>query len=122
MAEGLRVLIVDDSREFRAAARELLEWRGYVVDEAGSAADALVAAEQHRPDAALVDVRLGKESGFALVKSLTAAYPTLAIVLVSTSDPVTPEVVRECGARAFVPKGRLHHADLERLLAPGSPI
>jgi CheY-like chemotaxis protein len=45
-----RVLVVDDQPAFRAAARQLLERRGYaVVAEAGSAAAALDAVERFAP-------------------------------------------------------------------------
>src|SRR5690348_11397854 len=113
----MRFLIVDDSAEFRAATRELLEFRGHVVvGEAGEAEAALDIVKRSRPDAAVVDVRLGEESGFALAKALADAQPGLAVLLVSVSEDVPAEVVRACGARAFVEKRHLHQVDLVSLL------
>jgi DNA-binding NarL/FixJ family response regulator len=114
----MRLLIVDDIAEFRAAARELLEVRGHVV--VGDAADgdaALAVAAETRPDAALVDIRLGEESGFEVARALTDAQPGLAVILISVSDHVPPDVVRACGAYAFVEKYRLPKVDLAALLA-----
>jgi DNA-binding NarL/FixJ family response regulator len=72
-----------------------------------------------QPDAALVDVRLGEESGYEVSRALTEAHPGLVVLLVSVSDDVPPAVVRECGARAFVAKQRLHTVDLAELLGDG---
>ena len=116
----MRFLIADDSPEFRAAARELLELRGHVVvAEVASSEAALAAAKEARPEAAVIDVRLGSGSGLVLSRALVAAQPQLAVVLVSVSDEVPPDVVRACGARAFVEKGRLGEVDLSALLEPG---
>jgi len=60
-----RVLVVDDERTFRDAARQLLERRGYaVVAEAGCAGTALDAVARVAPQAVLLDVRLGHDDGF----------------------------------------------------------
>ena len=78
MAHSLRpqVVIVDDQRSFRDAARELLEARGYdVVAEAGSAATARDAVDHHDPFAVLLDVRLGDDDGFAVCGELTRSHP-----------------------------------------------
>jgi len=108
------VLIVDDQPVFRRAARALLEARGYaVVGEADCAATALEAAKQLEPDAVLLDVRLGDESGHEVARALTRLAPAPAVVLVSSTDePDGGESVRACGARGFVLKGRLAATDL----------
>ena len=112
----VRVLIVDDSAPFRTAARELLKRRGYVVvGEAGSAAEAIEAAEQLAPDAVLLDVHLSDGCGFEVSGILTGARPELAVLLISADDSPPPDRrVEACGARGFVPKCRLSAAPLER--------
>jgi CheY-like chemotaxis protein len=84
----VRVLIVDDNVEFLATARLLLEHEGMVVvDIATTGAEALHRAEEHGPDVILVDVELGEESGFDVVKQL-ANVPVLSssMVLVSAHE------------------------------------
>ena len=109
-----RVLIVDDQPSFRGMARRVLEWRGYVVaGEADSAASAIAAAERLAPDAVLLDVCLGEASGFDVACTLTRARPGLAVVLISSIDYRQCEaLLRACGARGFVLKCDLGHADL----------
>ena len=109
-----RVLIVDDQPSFRGMARKVLEWRGYVVaGEADSAASAIAAAERLAPDAVLLDVCLGEDSGFEVACALTQARPELAVLLVSSIDyrQCTP-LLRGCGARGFVLKSELARVDL----------
>jgi two-component system nitrate/nitrite response regulator NarL len=109
-----RVLIVDDQPVFRRVARDLLKARGYVVvAEADGADTAMEALRRWMPDAVLLDVCLGEESGFDVARTLTGAAPDVAVLLASAEDRwVCRESVRECGARGFVLKARLVDADL----------
>jgi two-component system nitrate/nitrite response regulator NarL len=67
-------VIVDDQPVFRQVARELLEIRDYaVVAEASCAAQALAAVERLAPDAGLLDVRLGEESGHDVARRVEPA-------------------------------------------------
>jgi DNA-binding NarL/FixJ family response regulator len=113
----VRFLIVDDHPLSRDALRELLEARGHaVVAEASDESGAMDAAARFTPDAVLVDLRLGDESGLDVARALTGAWPQLPIILLSADTGTSPEVVRACGARGFVPKDRLHTVDLAALV------
>jgi DNA-binding NarL/FixJ family response regulator len=118
----VRVLIVDDEPVFREAARALLEARGHVVvGEAHAGRAALAAAARVAPDAVLLDVSLGAESGFDVARALTHRWPKLAVLLVSVTDAgVSPTRVRACGARGFLLKERLVAADFATLW--GHPV
>jgi DNA-binding NarL/FixJ family response regulator len=83
----LRCLIIDDNPRFLLAARALLERDGIaVVGVASNAAEALQRAEELRPDVTLVDIQLGDQSGFDLVRRLheTTSMTQLRTVLIST--------------------------------------
>jgi len=110
----LRVLIVDDQAAFRDMARRVLEWRGYLVaGEADCATAALDAAERLAPDAVLLDVGLGRSSGFEVASALKQACPGAAVLLVSGQDyRHCAALLRACGARGFLLKSELVHADL----------
>jgi DNA-binding NarL/FixJ family response regulator len=111
---ALRVLIVDDQPVFRRAARTLLRARGYVVvGEADCAAAALEAVDELAPDAILLDIRLGDESGFEVARALTRFDPDVAVLLVSVTDHGDgDEQAKACGARGFLPKKWLAVTDL----------
>src|SRR3954447_19424397 len=111
----MRVMIVDDQASFREAARELLEARGYdVVADVADGRSALAAAARLHPDAVLLDVGLGSESGLDVAQALTRAHPRLAVLLVSVTLPdVPPERVRACGARGARARDGLPAADLD---------
>ncbi|TMM38062.1 MAG: response regulator [Actinobacteria bacterium] len=88
---ALRCLIVDDSSRFLRAARVLLEGEGIaVVGVAATAAEALTRAGELRPDVVLIDIHLGEDSGFTLVRQLderaqsVADLPVPLLVLIST--------------------------------------
>jgi DNA-binding NarL/FixJ family response regulator len=67
----LRCLIVDDNPGFLAAARDLLECQGVsVVGVASTSAEARRRSRELRPDVTLVDIDLGGESGFDVVRAL----------------------------------------------------
>jgi CheY-like chemotaxis protein len=73
-SKDLRVLVVDDSVDIRAAIRRVLTSGGYRVDEAGTLAEAR-ALTPSGYDAVLIDMQLGSERGASLVEELAAADP-----------------------------------------------
>ena len=118
------MLIVDDEPRFRSAARELLQARGYTVaGEAGCSAAAVDAVARLAPDAVMLDVGLGADSGFDVASTLIRSDPALAVLLVSSDDYRScGEQLRRSGARGFVLKSRLSATDLGRYWpAPAAP-
>jgi DNA-binding NarL/FixJ family response regulator len=113
---NVRILLVDDQVQFRAAARELLEARGHAVAEGGNRGEALALIAGFGPDAALVDVRLRDDTGAAVTRALLDVAPGLTVVLMSadTIDLRIP-AVRDCGAHGFILKRWLVATDLARL-------
>ena len=111
-------MLVDDDVDFHRAARELFTIRGYsVLCEAGCTATALSVVRHHAPDVVVVDVHLGRESGFDLARELTREHPGLAVVLMSADkDAGGAEHVRASGARGFLPKLQITKLDLRELL------
>jgi len=109
------VLIIDDHAPFRAAARELLERRGFtVVGEADGAKAGLEAAEAVAPEAVVLDVQLPDGNGIDVCKALTEANPTLAVLLVS-ADEHHDRSADDCGAVA----GQREVRECRRLRPPG---
>jgi len=113
-----RVVIVDDSTVYIAAARALLEGEGMaVVGSAANGAGAVDLCEWLEPDVVLVDVALADESGFDVVRRLDRPDgPVLVLISTRTEDDVGP-LVAQSPAAGFVTKSALS-ADAIRALMP----
>ena len=57
--------------------------QGYEVVLAGDAEKALESAEKHKPNLALIDIKLPKTSGIELTKQLKSSYPDLCIIIMT---------------------------------------
>jgi CheY-like chemotaxis protein len=80
----IKVLIAEDNTVNRELLRELLETRGYAVDEACDGQVALQMIEQARPDILLLDIGMPVLDGFAVVCKIRenpslATLPVLAV-------------------------------------------
>lgn len=80
----IKVLIAEDNAVNRELLRELLEARGYAVDEACDGQAALQMMEQARPDILLLDIGMPVLDGYVLVRKIRenprlAVLPVLAV-------------------------------------------
>jgi len=116
----LRCLIVDDNPRFLGALRALLEREGIaVVGVASSAAEALQYAEQLRPDVTLVDIHLGDQSGFDLVRRLhdtTSPAPVRTVLISSHAEEDYADLIAASPAIGFLPKTILSVSAIRNLL------
>ncbi|MDT4894493.1 MAG: two-component system, NarL family, nitrate/nitrite response regulator NarL [Pseudonocardiales bacterium] len=112
-----RCLIVDDSRRFIAAARGLLERQGLqVVGVATNGDEAIALARQLRPDVILLDIDLGKESGFN-VAELLGQQSSTPVILISTHDEEDYlDLIAASPALGFLPKTGLSAPAIRSLL------
>ena len=103
----VQVLICDDQETFRAAAREVVNaTKGFeVVGESETGEDSLLAAGRLHPDLVLMDVQLPGMDGLEASRRIRAAYPQVAVLLLSTYDPEDfAQRIPGSGAIAFIPK------------------
>lgn len=114
----LRLLLVDDHAEFRAAAAALLERDGLnVVGSVGSGEAALREVSRLLPDVVLLDVQLPCLDGFAVAALLAAASDAPAVILMSSRDAaVYATRLAASPARGLIPKSKLSGAELRNLL------
>lgn len=83
------VMLVDDHEIVRTGLRALLDKREAltVVAEAGSVAEAVSAASQHRPDVIVMDIRLPDGNGVEACREILGEMPeTKVIMLTSYAD------------------------------------
>jgi CheY-like chemotaxis protein len=122
----LRCLIVDDSTRFLEAARRLLERNGIeVAGVAATVAEALDLIDQLRPDVTLVDIDLGGESGFELVRRLQQrpGPPPSNMILVSThAEDDFADLIAASAAIGFLSKADLSADAIRDLLDRGGKV
>ncbi|GAA5113446.1 hypothetical protein GCM10023320_09050 [Pseudonocardia adelaidensis] len=115
-----RCLIVDDNELFLAVAQDHLARGGLkIVGTATSQAQALRQAKALRPDVVLVDIGLGRESGFEVARRLVESVPDLGSSVVLTSTRAEDDVVDLIAASpavGFISKDLLSARAIEGLL------
>jgi len=103
----IRVVLVDDQTLVRRGIRSLLELAGdiSIVAEAGDGDDAIAAIRRARPDVVLLDVRMPKKDGLAVLRELQAAGDLPPSILLTTfdDDEALLEGVK-AGARGYLLK------------------
>ena len=120
VAVPVRVLLVDDDRDFLDSLRPLIEHQP-VLTVAGTAEnglDAIELADQLDPDAVVIDLHMPVVDGVTAVARLRKDHPNLCLIAL-TGDP-TPELhdaVTEAGADAVLMKGDLVDSLVQRLRA-----
>ena len=80
---GRKLLLVDDDAPLRRSMARALERRGFEVLAAEGLSDARDFAREHRPEFAVLDMRLGEGSGLDLVATLREIRPEIRIVIVT---------------------------------------
>src|SRR5512139_327849 len=107
--QSLAVLVVDDEPNIRRTLTISLEAEGHRVAAVSNAGDALAQARQRHFDLALVDLRLGTESGMELITALRASCPWMksAVITAYASIDSAVEAMRR-GAFDYLPKPFTH--------------
>jgi two-component system response regulator PrrA len=127
---GRRVLVVDDEADFLATYERLLRRQGYEVVTATSRAAGLAAvhaaAQGHRLDLVISDLRLPDGDGLDVVRAARASYdPPVVFVITGYPSDDTRRAAAEAGATAFFSKpftaAALLAAVRSRLPAPPAP-
>lgn len=116
------VMIVDDQVPFRIAARAVIarvdEFE--LVAEVASGEEALLCAHELSPQLVLMDINMGEMDGIEATRRITAAYPHVKIILVSTyALEDLPAGAHGSGAIAYVNKDELSPRVLRSLWATG---
>ena len=118
-AEGLRVVVADDSVLLREGVVRLLEEAGLeVVGQAGDAEDLLRKVGAHRPDVALVDIRMpptNTDDGLRAALDIRSRFPDTGVLVLSqyVEEGYALELVGDAaGGVGYLLKDRV--ADVER--------
>jgi two-component system KDP operon response regulator KdpE len=126
---GAWLLVVEDEEPTRRSLSNYLVRRGYRVDEAATAAEALRAWDAHRPDVILLDLGLPDLDGVDVIRHIRRAATTPIIVVSARGDERDKIAGLDAGADDYLSKpfsvGELEariHAVMRRLGGPdGDP-
>ncbi|GAB7036291.1 MULTISPECIES: response regulator transcription factor [Catenuloplanes] len=103
----IRVLLADDETMIRAGVAAILatEPTVEVVAEAGNGREAVDLARRHRPDVALLDIRMPVMDGLEAAAELRRAVPSVAVIMLTTfSEDEYIARALDAGAGGFVLK------------------
>ena len=113
-------MIVDDSPRFLNAARGLLEREGIsVVGVASTGAEAVRRVTELQPDVTLVDIDLGGQSGFDVIRRLyrEADMGRSPVILISAhAEEDYADLIAASRAVGFLPKTTLSGQAIRNVL------
>src|SRR5690242_5290137 len=108
-----RVLVVEDDATFAEVLAGALRSREYEVETASSVKDALAISRSWQLQAAVIDLKLGQESGLELVPLLAGINPGIRIlVLTGYASIATAVRAVKLGASDYLSKP----ADIEDIV------
>jgi two-component system, response regulator PdtaR len=99
-----KILVVDDDRLVLATVTHGLVQAGYEVIDADNGDDAILLAREHKPDLALLDIRMEGKTGFDVAEYLRDVGHTPFVFLSAFSDEATAAKVKSLGALAYLVK------------------
>ncbi|MCC7151842.1 MAG: response regulator [Rubrivivax sp.] len=99
-----RILVLDDDRLVLATVVHGLAQAGYEVIDADNGDDAILLAREHRPELALLDIRMEGKTGFDVAEYLRDVCRIPFMFLSAFSDEATTAKVAELGAVAYLVK------------------
>ncbi len=107
------ILIVDDEISIRRTLRDILEYEGYKVDEAGDGMEGLVKIKQNKYDAVLLDIKMPNLDGMEALDRILMMSQDLPVIMISGHGTIDTavEAVKK-GAFDFISKP----PDLNRML------
>jgi AmiR/NasT family two-component response regulator len=102
-AEKLRILVAEDETIIRLDLVEMLTESGYeVVAQAENGAAAVELAKLHKPDLAILDVKMPEMDGITAAEQIISIAPVLMLTAFSQRDLI--ERARDAGVMAYVVK------------------
>lgn len=88
MSAKIQVLLADDHVLVRQGIRQFLEEAGdvEVVAEAGNGVEAIRLVEAHRPDVAVLDIRMPDVTGIEATRRIKERFPQVRVLILTAYD------------------------------------
>jgi AmiR/NasT family two-component response regulator len=104
-APPVRVVIAEDEAIVRLDLKEILEEEGYaVVGETGRGDEAVDLVRQHRPDLAILDIKMPGADGLTAARQIGAERLSAVLILTAFSQRNLIDQARQAGALAYLVK------------------
>lgn len=117
------ISIVDDDPSVRRALQRVVQSAGYTGETFASAGEFLDSSPLGRTSCLVLDIHLGRETGFDLEDQLAAYRATIPIIFITAhDDAATREHVRRTGAAGYLGKpfeGQALLDTIRRVTRPG---
>lgn len=102
--EKTKILTIDDEKPIRKFLRIGLEGEGFIVTEAGDAAEGLNAVIKQKPDIVLLDLNLPDGNGLDVLKRIRE-FSEVPVIILSVKDKETDKIeLLEAGADDYLTK------------------
>jgi two-component system, response regulator PdtaR len=100
-----RVVVAEDEAIIRMDLRELLQEEGYeVVAECGRGDEAVTLVRQHRPDVALLDIKMPGLDGISAARQISQERLTAVVLVTAFSQRELIEEASDAGVHGYVVK------------------
>jgi two-component system, response regulator PdtaR len=102
---AVRVVIAEDEAIIRLDLKETLEEEGYeVVGETGRGDEAVELVREHKPDIAILDIKMPGLDGLSAAREITKERNAAVLILTAFSQRDLIEQARDAGALAYLVK------------------
>jgi response regulator NasT len=102
---AVRVVIAEDEAIIRLDLKETLEEEGYeVVGETGRGDEAIELVREHKPDIAILDIKMPGLDGLSAAREITKERNAAVLILTAFSQRDLIEQARDAGALAYLVK------------------
>ena len=102
---SVRVVIAEDEAIIRLDLKETLEEEGYeVVAETSRGDEAVTLVREHRPDLAILDIKMPGIDGLSAAREITSERLAAVLILTAFSQRNLIEEARDAGALAYLVK------------------
>jgi response regulator NasT len=104
-AAATRVVIAEDEAIIRLDLKEILVSAGYdVVGETGRGDEAVSLVDEHRPELAILDIKMPGLDGVAAARRITERHQVAVVLLTAFSQRDLIEDARDAGVAAYLIK------------------
>jgi two-component system, response regulator PdtaR len=101
----VRVVIAEDEAIIRLDLKEILEDEGYeIVGETGRGDEAVDLVRKHRPDLAILDIKMPGMDGLTAAREITSERLAAVLILTAFSQRDLIDQAKEAGALAYLVK------------------